>query len=253
MFEIGDDGRIAYDGRFDEDDFEGAYRELERRYYAGEGAAFAEAGGMSTEWVIAVNEGDFDRAFGELMAPGMRVENRSRSAFPDRRSAPPARAIGNSRRRLPRCGRGIRWCAGYHPTGPLSALSARPLDDDDETYTWTWLCVCGLRDGRTISACLFDPEDEAAAFAYAEECMRAVSSRLAVTNRASETLEAGRLAMLAHDVDALVALYSDRFEYDDRRRLSGAPRDTRGALRVSVERLLDAVPPLRMAQAGRSR
>ena len=53
--EIGDDGRITYDCRFDEDDFEGAYRELERRYYAGEGAAFAEAGDLATEWMIALN------------------------------------------------------------------------------------------------------------------------------------------------------------------------------------------------------
>ncbi len=37
-------GGSCYEGRFDEDDFEGAYRELDRRYYAGEGAAFAEAG-----------------------------------------------------------------------------------------------------------------------------------------------------------------------------------------------------------------
>ena len=37
-------GASSIEGRFDEDDFEGAYRELERRYYAGEGAAFAEAG-----------------------------------------------------------------------------------------------------------------------------------------------------------------------------------------------------------------
>ena len=44
VYEIGDDGRQIYEGRFDEDDFEGAYRELDRRYYAGEGAAFAEAG-----------------------------------------------------------------------------------------------------------------------------------------------------------------------------------------------------------------
>ena len=50
VFEIGDDGLIVYEGRFDEDDFEGAYRELERRYYAGEGAAFAEAGATATEW-----------------------------------------------------------------------------------------------------------------------------------------------------------------------------------------------------------
>ena len=37
VHEIGDDGRIDYEGRFDEDDFEGAYRELERRYYARRG------------------------------------------------------------------------------------------------------------------------------------------------------------------------------------------------------------------------
>ena len=49
MREIDDDGRIEYEGRFDEDDFEGAYRELDRRYYAGEGAAFAEAGATTTE------------------------------------------------------------------------------------------------------------------------------------------------------------------------------------------------------------
>ena len=54
-------GGSIYEGRFDEDDFEGAYRELERRYYAGEGAAFAEAGALGTEWVIALNQGDFDR------------------------------------------------------------------------------------------------------------------------------------------------------------------------------------------------
>ncbi len=49
VFEIGDDGLQIYEGRFDEDDFEGAYRELERRYYAGEGAAFAEGGAAATE------------------------------------------------------------------------------------------------------------------------------------------------------------------------------------------------------------
>ncbi len=55
--EVDDDGRIIYDGRFDEDDFEGAYRELERRYYAGEGAAFAESGTSATEWMIALQPG----------------------------------------------------------------------------------------------------------------------------------------------------------------------------------------------------
>ena len=42
MHEVDESGRVIYEGRFDEDDFEGAYRELAHRYCAGEGAAFAE-------------------------------------------------------------------------------------------------------------------------------------------------------------------------------------------------------------------
>ena len=68
VFEIGEDGRTIYDGRFDEDDFDGAYRELERRYYAGEGAAFAvkrPAITRSIEAMIASTSRRHDR----LVAP----------------------------------------------------------------------------------------------------------------------------------------------------------------------------------------
>ena len=87
VHEVGDDGRVVYEGRFDEDDFESAYRELDRRYYAGEGAAFAEAGATATDWVIGFNRSDFDWIFGELTSPEVRFENRSRSVFPDRSAA----------------------------------------------------------------------------------------------------------------------------------------------------------------------
>ena len=61
-----------------------AYRELEKRYYTGEGAAFAEAGATVTELTLALNRADFDTLFDELTASDFRIENRSRSAFPDR-------------------------------------------------------------------------------------------------------------------------------------------------------------------------
>ena len=51
------------------------------------------------------------------------------------------------------------------------------------------------------SLCDFDVEDEERAFAYAEERMRATSSRLAVANRSSETLHAMAKALQAHDTD----------------------------------------------------
>ena len=44
VVEVGDDGRRVYEGRFDEDDFDGAYAELERRYYGGEAKPFAQWG-----------------------------------------------------------------------------------------------------------------------------------------------------------------------------------------------------------------
>ena len=37
--------------------------------------------------MIAVNHGDFDRLFGELTSPDFALENRSRSAFPERSAA----------------------------------------------------------------------------------------------------------------------------------------------------------------------
>ena len=40
---------------------------------------------------------------------------------------------------------------------------------DGEKYAWTWLSRGRVRDGRFESSCVFDPEDEEAAFAYAEE------------------------------------------------------------------------------------
>ena len=45
---------------------------------------FAEAGATATEYIITYNQGDLDRLFNMLTAPGMRFENRSRSIFLDR-------------------------------------------------------------------------------------------------------------------------------------------------------------------------
>jgi limonene-1,2-epoxide hydrolase len=172
VFEIGDDGRQAYEGRFDEDDFEGAYRELDRRYYAGEGAAFAEGGGLGTEWVIAVNACDFDRAFGEIMTPDALFENRSRSAFPDPSVSEPGASFRDLQASVAALRTWYSVICWLSPDWGVSRLEREAVGQDGETYTWTWLGVSGLRDGRVVSSCLFDLEDENAAFAYAEERAR---------------------------------------------------------------------------------
>ena len=72
--------------------------------------------------------------------------------------------------------------------------------------------------------CEFDLEDEDAAFAYAEERVRATTSRLAVTNRACEAAAPCLQGDAAPTTStARSRALPNQFVYDDRRRLSGDP------------------------------
>ncbi|MBE1546487.1 class 3 adenylate cyclase [Mycobacterium sp. OAS707] len=239
LYEIGDDGLIHYDGRFDEDDFESAYRELERRYYADEGAEFAAGGAIATEWIAALNQGDFDRLFGELTTPDMHVVSRSRSVFVDRSAA----EIRGSFKELNAM---VAWSRSWHsalcwlsPTIVVFRFEREAIGLDGEKYTWTWLHVSEISEGRFAAACRFELDDEDAAFAFAEERMRTTASRLAVTNKSCEYIAPFLKASQAHDVDRALAWYSDRFVFDDRRRLSGDPILDRDAMRAAIERVFD--------------
>ena len=238
LLELDDAGLIGYEGRFDGDDFEGAYRELERRYYTGEGAAAAESGGTTTEWVIALNRGDYDRAFEELSSPDMRVENRSRVLFHDRSSSE-LRASFEELSTMVASAR--TWISALHWVSPnwvVFRLERGAIGRDAEAYQWLRLHACEVRSGRVVSVCQFEPDDEERAFAYAEERMRAATSRLTLANRASEALHALTDAVRAADVDGMSEWYADGFSYDDRRRLGGGPITDEAALRIAQERIV---------------
>ena len=237
LAELGDDDLIAYNAVFDEDDFEGAYTELERRYYAGEGAAFAESGTAVTDMAIALNRGDFDRLFSEFVHPDLKIENRSLTAFLGQ-SATEFRAdeeefhsmVGSSRARHS----AVCWLS---PTWYVARFEREAVGHDGERYDWSRIDVMEVRDGRLVSVCGFDSEHEQQAFAYAEERMRAASSRLPVTNRATDVGEALLAAAQRHDYDVALSLYSDQFTYEDRRRFSGGQLDGRAGLRAAIERI----------------
>ncbi len=175
VHEIDDDGLIRYQGRFDEDDFEGAYRELERRYYAGEGVAFADVGAASTEFVIAMNGSDVDELFDKLVVPGLRIENRSRNAFPDRS----ATQLRDSIKELHAMVASVRsWHSAVcwiSPTWTVFRHEREAVGHDGERYEWVRVLVGEYRGGRLASMCDFDVGDEDQAFAYAEERARAAS------------------------------------------------------------------------------
>ena len=239
VLELTEDGLIGYHGRFDEDDFESAYRELVTRYYTGEGAAYAEAGAVEADYMAAMNRGDLDRVFGELSTPDIHIENRSRSVFPDR-SAAEFRASVEKLNTMVAASRS--WNAALcwlSPNWVVARQQREAVGPDGEPYAWTRIFVAEIRDGRMKSLCQFELEDEEDAFAYAQEHIRAASSRLSVSNRASRSADDGWLAMQAHDLDALIAGYADHFAYDDRRRLSGDPIPDPTAMRVAIERIFE--------------
>jgi hypothetical protein len=235
--EVGDDGRTTHDGRFDGDDFEGAYRELERRYYAGEGAAHAESGATLADGIVAMNNADFDRLLGELSVPELRVENRSRSPFLDRSVGDLRDSFGDLDAMMASVRTWLSAVCWLSPAWGVTRLEREAVGSEGEHYAWTRLLAIETRDGRVASISIFEPDDEEQAFAVAEERMRATSSRLAITNRASEMADAVIEAMQAHDVDASLGCCSDQYVYDDRRRLSGDPIEGGPGLRAALERI----------------
>ena len=126
----------------------------------------------------------------------------------------------------------VRWVS---PTFCVTRNEREAIGRDGEQYAWTRLAVVEFRDGRMTSECEFELDDEEAAFAYAEERGRATGMRLAVINSATQRVDALMRAALTRDADAMADCYSEGFEYDDRRKLSGNPiRD----LRATAEQIL---------------
>ncbi len=194
---------------------------------------------------MALNNGDFDRVFNELTHPFMHVENRSLSVFGD----PSAAELRASFEELYSMVASARaWSSAMcwlSPTWGVARLEREAVGRDGEKYAWARLQVVEFRDGRLASLCRFEVDDEEAAFAYAEERVRAASSRLAVTNRASEVAYARSEGDAGPGYRRSVAVYSDQFVYDDRRRLSGDPIEDRAELRAAVERILEQYSHLR--------
>jgi ketosteroid isomerase-like protein len=166
---IDQQGRALYHAVFDEDDFDSAYRELESRYYDGEGIEFARSGLVNAEYVAAMNRDDFDTMLSELSWPDLRIENRSRSGFPDRSAADLRASLVELRNMVPSVQAWFSTIVWLAPDKFIGRLQREGRGDDGERFEWTRILVGVYRDGRLSSLCDFDDDDEDAAFAYARE------------------------------------------------------------------------------------
>jgi hypothetical protein len=120
-----------------------------------------------------MNKSDFDRVFGGLTAPEIRFENRSSSVFPDR-SAAELRASLEELNAMVASSRSWNSAECWlDSTCGVVRHERQAVGLDGEQYAWTRLFVHEARDGRLTAWCEFELDDEAAAFAYAEERIRA--------------------------------------------------------------------------------
>lgn len=239
LAEVDEHDLIVYDARFDADDFETAYAEMERRYYAGEGAAFAAAGATLTRTVLEANRGNVDTVFDELLAPDLRVESRSRTIVP-------SRTIGDWRASVDEFDAMVSssriWNAALHwlsPTCGVLRQERKATGHDGEKFEWSRIYVGEVRGGRITAFCEFDLENEAAAFAYGEALVGAEAGRLVVRNAGTVLLDHVVAAMRAGDLEAAMQPWAEDLCYEDRRRISGGPIADRRQLRMLVERILE--------------
>ena len=141
--------------------------------------------------MVALNERNLDRLIGELTSADFCLHNRSRSPFGDRSAAEFRASVENLHAM-------VAWARSWEsavcwlsPTLAVSRYEREAVGLDGERYRWTHIIVNEIRNGRIESACLFDVDDEEAAFAYAEERVQATTSRLLIRNRASECIDVG--------------------------------------------------------------
>lgn len=237
VLEADDDGRIDYFGRFDDDDLDNATRELDRRYYAGEGARFAENGLPAGEATRLFDSGDFDTLFSAVTAPDLRVQSRSARGFPDRSAVDLRASFGQLTHMVTEKRTwmsAVRWLT---PTCSVGRLEREAVGPAGERYAWAMLLVSEHRAGRIVSICEFDADDEDAAFAYAEERARSAANRLALANRCSEVVSEVLAAFETDDVDGAFSHIADDYVYDDRRHLTGASIEDIASLRIAADRI----------------
>ena len=222
VVEVGDGGRIVADARFDEDDFIGAFQELEERYYSGEGAAFAEAGKTASEFMVAGNTGDLEKMFGELATPELRVESRSGTIFPDRTATDLRGSIELFQAMVSSSQTWMSVVTWLSPHCVVARQEREAVGDEGERYEWNRIYVVQFDQARLTAICEFELEFEEQAFAYAEEQIRAAQSRLTVRNRASDVAQRFISALRDRDLERILSFSSDDLALDDRRRLAAS-------------------------------
>ena len=168
---------------------------------------------------------------------------------------------GSIRRRVSRQLRGAHeavatvrsWSATecwLSPTCGIGRHEREAVGRDGERYAWTRLVVFEVRDGRNTSMCVFELEDEEAAFAYAEE--RARAHRKPPAGRQPRQPACGTLsghAMRSHM--PMPRPRSSPTSFVLRRSAAAERRSDRAErVRTAVERIFEQYTGLRMAHAG---
>lgn len=233
--ELDDAGLIAYEARFDDGAFWEAFRELEQRYYAREGAEFAEHGRVSAAVAEALSRNDIPTVR-RLTTADFRWYAPASALKPAERTIDDMVAWAAERSRQVSAQRS--WIPVVHWLSPRCSVAAVQImgrGPDGEDYQWSLPFVSEFRDGLLASCREFESEDEA--FAYAENVGACESGLLAFINKATDAYAVTLAGFRGGNFTLAVARSAPDVVVEDRRRLSGDRTVGRDRLRMSLERL----------------
>ena len=156
-----------------------AYREMEARYYAGEGAAYADTGHTQSAFVEAMDQLDVAAAR-QLCRPEFRWLSPTRTLVAPVRTIDEVVAWWRDRagqvESVRNWNSAIEWIS---PEVTVATGEARGISRDGAEYAWSGIYVGVFRGGLFESIYGFELEDEDAAFAYAESLVAQRHRRLA--------------------------------------------------------------------------
>lgn len=233
--EVGADNKVGGGVAFDIDDLDAAFEELDKRYMAGEAAAYAQTYSVIADAFVAVNRHELPTT---TSADFVSVDHRRPIAFAPGEMMAYLQATLND---APEIRIDIEAVHRLNSCGVVVSHKWHNTSQQGFNAEWRVITISTVEDGRINRCELFDDTELDAALARFDElCSPAPQLR----NAASRVAERFRATFAARDWDAMAEMLAQDFYNEDRRSVVNAGiRHGRDSLLQDMRSAADAGIP----------
>lgn len=232
--EVGADNKVGGGVAFDIDDLDAAFEELDKRYMAGEAAAYAQTYSVIADAFVAVNRHELPTTTSDFAS----IDHRRPIAFAPGEMMVYLQATLND---APEIRIDIETVHRLSSHGVVVSQVLRNTSGQGFDAEWRVITISTVEDGRINRCELFDDTELDAALARFDElCSPAPQLR----NAASRVAERFRATFAARDWDAMAEMLAQDFYNEDRRSVVNAGiRHGRDSLLQDMRSAADAGIP----------